>query len=668
MKSRTFRQRSILPLIVILVMGSVVFLAGKLVYSPDIPFLISEDSTEWILYPSPPRLNTHRGNGVMYADFERTFDVSGFKSPTALRIRAFRNYRLWINGIEVVNSLDREASWKKRHTVDVSKFLVIGKNHIFVRVFNHKGPPALWLRTEGLDTDLETDSAWMASTPGGAARPAALASDNGVHGISLKASTPVESLMAKLPVLLVFFFVSTGVFVFFEYRRRKRPDSNPSFGLLGVTPLSIAAFFIIAWVAFFVHNSDGVFLKFGFDYVHHVKYVEYIVSNMALPLATDGFQMFQPPLFYMVAAVLMKSASFVFSADAAKLSLHFLPFLSGIGQILLAYFASAMIFPGNRTRQSLTVALVAITPMNIYMSHYVSNESFAALLIALALVMTMRMPLKERRLKVLLPVLGVVVGLAVLTKATALLLIPVIMLTVFYKLILEAEYPIGKAVWVVCGIIVIVLVVSGWFYIRNWVHLGKPIIGGWDPETGSQWWQAPGYHTADYFFRFGSVFSHPYYIGYYSFLDSIYATFWGDGYCGGTAFYEVRPPWNYDYMSSLYILAVPIAIAFLVGIYKMVREFFKRYEMNWLLILGSFFTISFGIVYLNIKVPYYSTAKAFYGLSLVVPFALTTAWGFDIIDGWCRNRGLAVARALMYGWLGTVMLVALSSFIVVERL
>jgi hypothetical protein len=47
---------------------------------------------------------------------------------------------------------------------------------------------------------------------------------------------------------------------------------------------------------------------------------------------------------------------------------------------------------------------------------------------------------------------------------------------------------------------------------------------------------------------------------------------------------------------------------------------------------------------------------------------LTTAWGFDVVDGWFRNRGLVVARALMYGWIGTVMLVVPSSFIVVERL
>ena len=46
---------------------------------------------------------------------------------------------------------------------------------------------------------------------------------------------------------------------------------------------------------------------------------------------------------------------------------------------------------------------------------------------------------------------------------------------------------------------------AGWVYARNFALAGDPLVWNLNVEAGRTWWQLPGFHTADYFLRFGDV-------------------------------------------------------------------------------------------------------------------------------------------------------------------
>ena len=495
---------------------------------------------------------------------------------------------------------------------------------------------------------------------------ATIANDSVVHPISLKGGGATEYLIRKLPALTLFMVFSMGVFWLFLSLRRHRQPGGPS--LLKnplLTPERILALFIATWFILFLNNLYKVPLNLGFDVNGHIQYVNYILKNLSIPRAGDGWEMFQPPFFYLSSAGIFRLASYILPPETANYSIRLIPFVSGIGQICLAYAASRMLFPKNSVRQMITIAISAILPMNIYMSHYISNESLSALLMGFSLILTIRILMQNSVTFLTFIFLGVSLGLSLLTKFTSFLFMPVIFLVLIYELVCNSKHSAGEILKILGSMLLVIFSLSGWFYIRNWVLFGNPMAANWDPSIiGYGWWQDPGFHTKQYFLSFGSVFKYPYFSGFYSFFDAIYSTLWGDGYYGGRPGFEERAPWNYEYMSTVYFLAVPASLAFLLGVWRMAWDMIKNLNRSWFLLLGSVFVVGFAMIYMALKIPYYSLVKAFNGLALVVPFSIMCAWGIDAVDGWLREKGFIFWRSLLYGWFGTFILAILSSFLV----
>jgi hypothetical protein len=211
-----------------------------------------------------------------------------------------------------------------------------------------------------------------------------------------------------------------------------------------------------------------------------------------------------------------------------------------------------------------------------------------------------------------------------------------------------------------------VILIAGWFYFRTWLYVGSWLATNADASSGFLWWQYPGYHTSKYFTGFGMAFIHPYYSSFHSLLDGIYSSMWGDSYYGSIWSYELRPRWNYEYMSLVYFLAIPACLAVVVGICHMLVALVKGpLKSSYALVLGSFFTMSSFLVYMALKMPFYSTPKAHYALGLAVPLSLTFAMGMDSFGKWLGRRELTLWRAIQFGWLGTVATAVFWSFFIV---
>ena len=460
---------------------------------------------------------------------------------------------------------------------------------------------------------------------------AGLAEDCFVHPISSQGIHPFDALSKKSLMLILFFFISSAVFWISHYRQI-------------LTPKRVLAVFIIAWIILFINNIlKTPVVIVGFDCAGHLDYIQYILDHKSFPLANVGWETHQPPLFYLASAIVKSISRPLLNPDNSMYSLKLVPFLCGIGQICLAWFAACLIFPDSKTKQSLSIAIAAVIPMNIYTSGFLSNESSSAFLMGLAILVTIIIlnKSKSRGSWWLYLILGLVIGLALMAKITVLAILPVIFLVILYKLFYEEKCPVTKMGGNIGLMLLAATVIAGWFFARNWIHFHKFIMTAWEYSILPPWWQDPGFHTYKYFCQFGKVFTQPYYAGTYSLFDSLYATFWGDANFSGAVSYAHRPPWNYEYMSAVYLLAIPVALIILIGTVLAIGKLIRTADKIWLLILGSLFTITYSIVYMALRIPCYSQAKASYGLGAALQISLLFAFGFDALNRWLKDKRYA---------------------------
>jgi tetratricopeptide (TPR) repeat protein len=280
---------------------------------------------------------------------------------------------------------------------------------------------------------------------------------------------------------------------------------------------------------------------------------------------------------------------------------------------------------------------------------------------ALSVLLTLQILNSQEKLIKRSLILGVVLGLALLTKYTAFILLPVIAAALLYECIFGRRYRFVKILTCFAAILLPAILIAGWYYLRNWKHFGKIMIANWEPSLLMAWWQDPGYHTYKHFVQFGKVFVFPYFASFYSFFDSLYSTFWGDGQIGGTTTYIYAPGWDYQYMSAVYLLAIPATILIIVGMFRAGVKAIRACSSSWLFILGSIFIICLSLLMLELKLARYTAPKAFYGLFMVVPISLLFADGFDLVDGYLRRK-FTIGRLLLFGWLGGLAISIFISF------
>jgi hypothetical protein len=190
-----------------------------------------------------------------------------------------------------------------------------------------------------------------------------------------------------------------------------------------------------------------------------------------------------------------------------------------------------------------------------------------------------------------------------------------------------------------------VVLVSGWYYLRNWYLLGKPFIGGWDAVRGIDWWQDPGYRTLGQFTSFGEALCHPVYAAYAGFWDSLYSTMWLDGSLSGKVSIDNLPPWNHEFMLAGAWLALLPTVAILVGVVAAFLPSRRTGQSAVIFSVSCVATYVVAMLYLFLHVPIYSTAKASYTLALLPCYGVLAAAGFDIM---VRNR---ILKAAAFAWM-----------------
>ena len=630
--------------------------AEKAIYDQDMAFLLPQPGADWIRLVQPTNLFNKNPQDSVHA-FRYHFPIKSVPRKAILYFRAMRHVSLFLDKKLIYLSDLKNEKWKIVHQVDLGPFLEPGVHELYLKVLNKNGPPALWAYSR--DLAIHTDENWEASQFEKIWLPAGSVDKIEPSGLSRRFKRADVALLDNYPLFLALFFLSVFLTCLFE-----SPNRYPWLDYIKPTASRVRLFILLLWLILAVNNIGKIPLDVGMDIDQHLEYIKYIDTFWRIPFPTEGVRMFESPLYYIISALIYKPLATLFSDDIVQKGLRIVPLLCGMVQIELCYRALKYVFPEKEDLQIIGTVVGGLLPINLYMSQVVGTEPLSGVFIGIVAVLmfrAIRYPNESKREIYVL--IGFVWGLALLTKITAVLLLPLLIFFILYVHLIgdqqSGKKRGSKAIQRVLSTIGIALLISGWYYIRNWLEIGKFFAGGWDSSRGFLLLQDPGFRTLSQLIQFGESLFYPIYAGVMGIWDSLYSTFWLDGFLGGTGTYASIPPWNYDFMLASVWLSILPTTAIILGLIETFRRPAHALYRGTLFAASCLTTYFFAILYLFLTVPIYSTAKATYTMGIIPCYAVLCAVGMDLL----RRR--LFLKALTNGFLVCWAFGAYFSYLVV---
>ncbi|HXV43707.1 MAG TPA: hypothetical protein VEC96_11650, partial [Anaerolineae bacterium] len=296
----------------------------------------------------------------------------------------------------------------------------------------------------------------------------------------------------------------------------------------GIIPLSGSTFLWIFAVLFIILGlgySSLIPIFENSDETMHYPYVKHLADGRGLPVARPGEllkqEATQPPLYYAIVAAstfwidsdnmladhLQRNPHWLFTEvrslinDNQNLVLHgpmdAFPYrraalaihigrwwglLFGLVTVVATFFIARHLFPHNLPLILTTTALTALNPQFIRVAATVSNDSLAAAMTTLAVLAALKFtepPTKLAGVKSpLLPrssaplLLGLLTGLALLTKLSSLTTLFLVAFIIFWRLFFLSELhenPLPTMLRWLAIIVGITAALTGWWFVRNYL-------------------------------------------------------------------------------------------------------------------------------------------------------------------------------------------------------
>ena len=602
---------------------------------PSINFLSRDKRAEWIVFPAALDARAY-GFASLDATFRREFTLENHPAAAQMSVRAMRRAEVKINGTPV--PFPPNSNWKKIASIDVAAQLHPGTNVIEARVVNHNGPPALWLSLTTEKLRLPSDQSWEASFTGSSWRRAELATRPKAPGPGnplAGGQHTFEALKRVWPFWLLFAVIAGTAILVWRRNFRKPTSARETIVLLILAGL---------WLLLFWNNDRLLPLHRGFDSRPHLDYINYIQQHRSVPLPSEGWEMYQPPLYYLIAAASLSVWHLSVDDQTSTYVLRWLGAFFGIAGFVLVFVTLRFLLPIRAAFIGLLLA--AFLPMHLYMAHYVTNEMLAATLATAALYFCLRLLKSDAPGPLQFAWVGLALGAAMLTKATGVLLLPIVLAAIAGKLF-AARVGMVVALRNLALLLAVCFAVCGWYYARIWLKFGTPLVGNWDVISGFTWWQEPGYHTVADYVRFGRSLADPFFSGLAGVADGVYSTLWGDGLGGGVS--SLAIVWNQNQLVAGYLLALIPTALILVGTVVAITRFIRQPSSELFLLLSFSAVIAAGLVFMTLKIPSYAQAKAFYGLAALTPLCFFGALGWETLT-LSRPRWQFVSSIFLLVW------------------
>jgi 4-amino-4-deoxy-L-arabinose transferase-like glycosyltransferase len=222
------------------------------------------------------------------------------------------------------------------------------------------------------------------------------------------------------------------------------------------------------YIRYLAENGNLPILQMG-DYPH--DYLEHLKAERFPPGASIEpirYEYYQPPLYYILATPLY----LIFGGQLLPLRLFSLIFGSAL--LVVAYRLTREVFGDDALMALGTAATVAFVPMHIAITAGVNNDTLGELLLSMLLLLMLRRLKNEIRAEHYARYSGLLLGLALLTKPTTYVIVPMLILAEFVRWALRrAETKrAGEVARTLAWLLGIGLILSGPWFVRNLLTYG----------------------------------------------------------------------------------------------------------------------------------------------------------------------------------------------------
>ncbi|MFH0770582.1 MAG: glycosyltransferase family 39 protein [Candidatus Peregrinibacteria bacterium] len=220
------------------------------------------------------------------------------------------------------------------------------------------------------------------------------------------------------------------------------------------------------------------------DYGGHIEYIRYILSHFRLPPG-NGYELHQTPLYYFFAGTWWKALEAIFKTSEATIlwTLQQWSLLFSIITLAACIWIARILFPRKNDHASALgfVAMIAVLPGLILFAPRINNDVLAAPLAFLAFAALLSWWKGGNNARWYL--FSVFVGFAILTKTSAILLLP----CAFIPLLLRRSLPLRKKIMMGGLSLLIIFCIGGWVPAYRLVSEGRARMfpfGNFDNSTG----------------------------------------------------------------------------------------------------------------------------------------------------------------------------------------
>ncbi len=376
----------------------------------------------------------------------------------------------------------------------------------------------------------------------------------------------------------------------------------------------------------------------GYDASGHLSYIYQIKSGWGIPLANEGWSSFHPPLYHILMAAIWKTLGNR-SPWPVHIIIRMVSTLLNLAIAMLTLLTINLLWHKRYLISLLGISFILFVPLHIYTSSMIGNEQLTAFLVSTGIWLLILYRQKPHLRYISAILMGVVSGLALLSKYTGLLILITIVICLLQKILFNDDHR-REYGFSLLTVIIISFLISGGYYVRNMLFFDQPFVLSQEylivAEAMKQ--QPPGDRQWSDFFGFdlrtfydpiirnpeGNIpISRSRYV-----WSLVYSNFWFDSFAHFLLLKSA--PWRQRTGIILLLLGIFPTVLFLLDTEKEIALNFKeRMDTPTFPLLVLFLLNLMAFIIFNIKIPYFSAGKASYFMASSLPIAVFMARGTE---------------------------------------